>query len=258
MDKSDFLNEVKNYEGSIGDYFLNVYVHNNKVEKKNYFNDFTEKAIIAYNNEDRIKIKNYIFNTYILKSFDKLAENTINNNKLYYFDSSYDDFKHEVIAHMIEKIDRYDINQGKAFSYFYIMCRNYLILENNKNYAKKKTSDDITVADDDVIDIYMNKEITDELSEFVDKFVDYMNKNKYIFFSNERDLRIADSLIYMFQHRKELYSYKKKNIFVLLRERSKENVMYITKNLKIFKDMFYDLYQYYKKHGTLEKNNKFF
>ena len=37
--------------------------------------------------------------------------------------------------------------KGKAFSYFSIVAKNYLILNNNKNYKKYKNSDDLSTLD---------------------------------------------------------------------------------------------------------------
>lgn len=258
LKNEDFIKNVEESNMSYGEYFLNVYVVNNK-KTAGYFNDFTEKAIISYQNENNQKIRNKLFNNYIYYSFDKLAENTINNNKLYYFNTTYEDFKHEVIAHMIQKMDKYNSQYGKAFSYFYKICRNYLIIENNKNYnMNKKITNDLQEADDDTLDLFFNKELTDELSEFIDKFVTYMKRNLFLFFPSHKDRNIAESLLYMFENRKQLYSYKKRNIFILLRERSKENAMNITKTIRFFKKKFYELFENYKKMGKIEKMNEFF
>jgi len=50
----------------------------------------------------------------------------------------------EVIAFMIEKIHMYREGKGKAFSYFTIIARNYLILNNNSNYKRYKDTDIIS------------------------------------------------------------------------------------------------------------------
>jgi adenylate kinase family enzyme len=256
LTKEDFIYKVKESNLSFGEYFLNVYIQENN-RGTGYFNDYTEKAIIAYNNEYNNNIKNKIFNKYIFKSLDKLVENTINNNKFYYYDTTYEDFKHEGMVHIINKLPKYNIYKGKAFSYFYIVCRNFYIIRNNDNFEKiKSKSDDIGEIDNNALNYYYNKELTDDLSEFMDKFADYMKKNLYLFFIKENEKNIAESIIYMFYNRNKLYSYKKKNIFGLLRERAKSKEVNITPVLRIFKEKFYELFEVYKKEGKLEIINK--
>lgn len=258
LKNEDFINRVESSNMSYGEFFLNVYTVNNK-RTKGYFNDFSEKAIISYNREPNQKLRNVLFENYIYYAYDKLAENTINNNKLYYFNTTYEDFKHEVIAHMIQKMDKYDPLQGKAFSYFYKICRNYLIIENNKNYnINKKVTNDMEEADNDTLNMFFNKELTDDLSEFINKFISYMEDNLTLFFPSIRDRSIAESLLYLFKNRQQLYSYKKRNVFILLRERSREDAMNITKIIRVFKNKFYELFEEYKKNGKIEKINDFF
>jgi hypothetical protein len=60
-------------------------------------------------------------------------------------------------------------------------------------------------------------------------------------FKNNLDKAIADSIIDIFKHRKSLYSFNMKALYVLIRERSNipmTNTNRITKIVKIFKDDF--------------------
>ena len=105
-----------------------------KKGKNYYFNIGTEKAIIRYNKTDDPGLKNIIYNEHIAKAFDKLAENIIHTFKFYYFDVSSEEVKHEVVSFMVMNMHKFKEGKGKAFSYFSIVAKNYLILHNNKNY----------------------------------------------------------------------------------------------------------------------------
>ena len=75
----------------------------------------------------------------------RLAENIINTFKFTYFDDPFVDVKNEVVAFMVMNIHKYDHTKGsKAFSYFSVVAKNYLILHNNNNYKKYKTHHDIS------------------------------------------------------------------------------------------------------------------
>ena len=104
-----------------------------KPTKKLYFSYINEKAIVAYNLEtDQLK-RDKIYREYINYPFNKLVENIIHTFKFYYFDVPYQDVKAEVVAFLNEKIHKFTEGKGKAFSYFSIIAKNYLIIANNAN-----------------------------------------------------------------------------------------------------------------------------
>ena len=109
-----------------------------KSPKNYYFNIGTEKAIIRYNKTDSATLKNKIYNEHIAYPFDKLAENIIHTFKFYYFDVPSEQVKHEVVSFLVMNIHKFKEGKGKAFSYFSIVAKNYLILHNNKNYKNYK------------------------------------------------------------------------------------------------------------------------
>ena len=121
-----------------------------KKSKKNYyFDENVQDAIVEYNSLDSIKNqieRSTIYGTRIHAAFDKLAENIINTFKFTYFDMPFVDVKHEVVAFMVMNMHKYDHTKGsKAFSYFSVVAKNYLILHNNNNYKKLKIHDNIDV-----------------------------------------------------------------------------------------------------------------
>ena len=121
-----------------------------KVKKKKgkmYFTNGTEKAIIRYNNSDNSVLRNKIYEEHIAYPFDKLAENIIHTFKFYYFDVSSEDVKHEVVSFLVMNMHKFQEGKGKAFSYFSIVAKNYLILHNNKNYKKYKIHNSLDVLD---------------------------------------------------------------------------------------------------------------
>ena len=100
-----------------------------KAKKKPYFGMDVQEAIVRYNtNPDNHTLRNKIYGQEIHKAFDKLAENIINTFKFSYFDDGFNDVKHEVVAFMVMNIHKYDHTKGsKAFSYFSVVAKNYLI-----------------------------------------------------------------------------------------------------------------------------------
>ena len=113
-------------------------------KSKMYFGTPVQNAIIRYNEAANPAIKNRIYQEHIDAAFNKLAENLIHTFKFYYFDYPLDEVKHEVVSFLIMNMHKYKADKGRAFSYFSVVGKNYLILHNNNNYKKMKTHDDIS------------------------------------------------------------------------------------------------------------------
>src|SRR5210317_670851 len=105
-------------------------------KNKQYFTQDTQDAIIAYNKSESEKEKNELYRNRIKYPFEKLAENILNTFKFSYFD-----VQKEVVAILIQKSHMFKESKWKTFSYFSIVAKNYLILNNNSNYKRyKKTA----------------------------------------------------------------------------------------------------------------------
>ena len=224
-----------------------------KRKSKRYFTQITEIAINAYNNCDDQRMKNKIYNRFIHYPFDKLAENVIHTYKTYYFDVPYEDVKMNVVAFLNEKIHKFNGDNGRAFSYFTVIARNYLFNENNANYARMKARDGIEVIDTNrnVVNEVYDKQQMDALKDFMDYYVRYMDYNVFTLFLKDRDRKIADSLTELFRTRDNLYSYNKKALYILIRERTGVQTQYITKVVGRMKSIYGELYIDYMKEGIL-------
>lgn len=224
-----------------------------KRKSKRYFTKITEIAINAYNRCDDQRLKNKIYNRFIHYPFDKLAENVIHTYKTYYFDVPYEDVKMNVVAFLNEKIHKFNGENGRAFSYFTVIARNYLFNENNANYARMKARDTIDVIDTsrNIVNEVYDKQQMDALKDFMDYYVRYMDYNIFDIFQKERDRKIADSLTELFRTRDNLYSYNKKALYILIRERTGVQTQYITKVVGKMRTIYGELYIDYMKEGIL-------
>ena len=146
-----------------------------KRTKKRYFTEDKDLAIKHYLASSNQEERDYIFKTKIHYPFYKLAENLIHTFKFYYTEvDNLEDLKHEVICFLLEKLDYFKPEKGtKAFSYFSIVGKNYLILYNNNNYKKKKAKVDLLKADED--DGVMHQLGRDDRKKDLKDFIDYFN-----------------------------------------------------------------------------------
>ena len=122
-------------------------VKKRRKKSKMYFGQPVQDAVIRYNESDDHVVKNEIYRTEIAAAFDKMAENLIHTFKFYYFDYPFEEVKHEVVSFMVMQMPKYQPDKGRAFSYFSVVGKNYLILNNNNNYKKMKIHDKLDVLD---------------------------------------------------------------------------------------------------------------
>ena len=226
-----------------------------KPTKKLYFSYINEKAIVAYNLEkDQLK-RDKIYREYINYPFNKLVENIIHTFKFYYFDVPYSDVKAEVVAFLNEKIHKFTEGKGKAFSYFSIIAKNYLIIANNANYAKMKQRADLTVIDDqrDLGGEASYSDYQETLKDFTDQFVTYYDNNLNSLFTNKRDIIVADSLLELFRIRQNIENFNKKALYILIRERTGLKTQNITKVVNRFKKDFTAMFVEYQRTGHFLK-----
>ena len=119
-----------------------------KKKSKIYFGTPVHNAIVEYNESEDYAFRHKIYTEEIHAAFLKLAENIINTFKFSYFDYPFRDLQEEVVSNLVINIHKFDETKGsKAFSYFSIVAKNYLILNNNKNYKMGKIHDKIDVLD---------------------------------------------------------------------------------------------------------------
>lgn len=224
-------------------------------QQKQYFTKDTENAIIRYNLSEDDYERNQIYNEHIKYPFEKLVENIIHTFKFYQFDVPYEDVKNEVIAFLNEKIHKYtDPEKGKAFSYFSIIAKNYLIVHNNNNYYKFKNNEILDVVDTSrnlVNETHREYEV-EEKRDFMDLFTEYMDENLAMYFKKPADIAIADSVLELFRKREFIENFNKKALYIMIRERTGVKTEYITRVVNVIKALYFSMYMYYKKTGILK------
>jgi hypothetical protein len=219
-----------------------------------YFTGETEEAIIAYNNTDDYRIKNQIYNASLRKPFEKLVENIIHTFKFYYFDIPLEDVKHEVISFMITRLGKYQQGKGKAFSYFSVVVKNWLICHNNNNYKKMKTHNDVLdLKHKDVKNTSYNESFleNDEHRAFFNAVVSYWEENINLVFKKERDVTIAFSIIELMDRVGSIEIFNKKALYILLREISGYQTQHITRVLNVMRGHYKNLYGKWESEGDI-------
>ncbi len=225
-----------------------------KPSKKQYFTYITEKAIVAYNLESDQDLRNKVYREHIDHPFNKLVENIYHTFKFSYFDVPYEDVKCEVVAFLNEKITKFTEGKGKAFSYFSIIAKNYLIIQNNANYAKMKRRAEPTLIDEtrDITNERHMSDYQESLKDFVKQWSGWYDENINVVFTNKRDILVADTILELFRTVDNIENFNKKALYILIRERTGLKTQNITKVLNVMRTDFARMFKTYSENGSIQ------
>jgi len=227
-----------------------------KKKSKIYFGTPAQDAIVEFNGTDNQKLRDKIYKERIQRPFEKLAENIMNTFKFSYFDVPKIDIQNEVVSVLIQKIHMFKPDKGRAFSYFSIVAKNHLILQNNGNYKRYKRTallSQMPPSWNPQDDFYETQQ-GDEFSEFKDLMLVYWDKNLTKVFTKKRDIQIADAILELFRRSQYIENFNKKHLYLLIREMTDCKTHYITKVVNVMKTYQKKMLNDYLDYGTIVDN----
>ena len=139
--------------------------------------------------------------------------------------------------------------KGKAFSYFSIVAKNYLILHNNNNYKRMKQHDEYSVMDykrNPTTEMKM-KDKKEMNMEYITILAEYWKNNLTIVFKRKKDLDVANAVVELIDMKDRIDNFNKKALYILIREMTDSNTQHITRVINVMK----------KHHIILKKNFEF-
>jgi len=206
-----------------------------------YFTQDTEDAIIAYNKEENLEIRENIFREKILHPFQKLVENVFNTFKFSYFETGPQDVQKECLTHLVANMHKFDPNRHSktdpnkkttAFAYFSIIAKHYLILLNNTNYNKFNRNVEISEdRDENTIQLQQDDKYyaQQEMSDFIRLVVEFWEKNVNKIFTKQRDLNIANAVVELLRNSDRIDAFNKKALYLHIRDIAMCKTQQITK-----------------------------
>jgi len=228
-----------------------------KKKSKMYFGTPVQNAVIRYNASSNPAVRNRIYREHIAKAFDKLAENLIHTFKFYYFDYPFTEVKHEVVSFMVMQMPKYKADKGRAFSYFSVVGKNYLILNNNNNYKKMKSHDEVKVLDfkRNITGESLVSDANDFNEEFVIQMLEYWDNNLTNIFHRQKDILVADSVLELFRRRMNIENFNKKALYIMIREMTGSNTQHITRVINQMKRYYINMVEEFTAGGQIDTSN---
>jgi hypothetical protein len=231
-----------------------------KAKSKNYFTQETEDAIVLYNNTTNPDLRSKIYEEKIHYAFFKLTQNIIHTFKFYNTEvENLEHLQHEIIVFLLSKIHLFNPSNGaKAYSYFGTIVKRWCILYNEKNYKSKinKVSVDELSKDDSHSYTLESSDPNERLSNFMDRYIEYVSFNIYDIFPKEYDAKIADAILELFRKRDQIDVFNKKALYIYIHEMIPDaKTPKITKIANTLHNIFKKNYLFYLDQGYIEFQN---
>lgn len=149
-------------------------------ERKGYFYEKEENAVIDYLNSNNEEEKNRIYNTIIKPAFSKMIESIIRRYNLYIPDEDFEQTFSDTISFLLTKLNNFKPEKKKkAYSYCGTICKNYLILKVNQfNKSQKRNlpfEDVVNEFSDNIKFSSAIEENNQFVSELMDKTIEKIN-----------------------------------------------------------------------------------
>lgn len=215
---------------------------------------------MEYNTSTDELYREKLFKDNIYKPLDKLAENVINRFKFPYMDGSFEDVKSEVVSYLILKLPNFTEDKGKSFSYFSVVAKNYLILQNNKRYKEEKRTVYLEDKNDESYSLQetltvnpFDKYHDSERVEFIKLFVKYWDGRLHTVFSKEKELEIAYAILLLLNRSHQIENFNKKAIYLMIRDITDCKTSDITKVVKSFRSLVETQFSYFQQTGKISE-----
>lgn len=225
-----------------------------KKTKNYYFTADVDVSIKKLNATEDQLTRDKIYREEIKPAFEKLVENIIHTFKFYYTDGiSLLDLQHEVVSFLVEKLPKFTADKGKAFSYFSIVAKNYLILNNNKNFKKLVDSEQLEGVNGQGTALVVEEEPT-PIDVFVQDMVNYFEENLEKVYPKKNDQIVVDAVMSLFRKKESLELFNKKALYIYIREMTNANTQHITKVIKSLREKYVKMFNDYDRLGFIPRN----
>lgn len=222
-----------------------------KAERKGYFYETQEQAVIDYINTYDDTKREKIFNDILLPAFTKMVESIIRRYKLFVPDESYEDTFYDTISFLITKLDKFEPGKYKAYSYYGTICKNYLIgkIQNfNKSQERNPLYSNVSggfnkIEFSTILDIFDVSIAADSIEKMIKKLKSMIDEKDEIPLK-ENEVKLGNALITLFENWDYILStdgspkLNKSAILLFLKDSTGLDAKGIRDNIKKFKKEF--------------------
>lgn len=236
-------------------------------EKRPYFAEREEQAVIDYINSNSLEEKNQIYNEILIEPFRKMIEAILRRYPIHIGNYDIREVESNALTHLIEHMVKFNPNKitksgqkTKAYSYCQTIIRNYYKDHSKKSYTEKK----VNLSFDDYVDeINENLEYTYEMeaeqqhqlemliNSVIDKIEDKIDNDQTI---KKNEIIVGDAIVNVLKNWQVLFmedspegkynkrvtnKFAKNKILLYLKEQTGLSTKEIRIGIKPFKEIYF-------------------
>jgi hypothetical protein len=228
-------------------------------ERKGYFYEREEQAVVDYISTSDEKEKNRIYNDILRPAFTKMVESIIRRYNLYPPDEEFQETFDDTISFLMTKLSCFKPNAGyKAYSYCGTICKNYLYYKINQFIKNQKRNTSYDSPSEEVLNVNDSmrfsyndsdtgrtfiSELTGSTVENIQKILGDSERLKL----NENEKKVGMALVNLMTNWEELFAqmgsdkFNKSSILLFLKETTMLNTKEIRDAMRIYKKKYYDI-----------------
>ena len=219
-------------------------------DRKGYFYEQEEQAVIDYVSSEDQKEKNRIYLECLQPAFTKMIESIIRRYNLYLPDEIFQETFDDTMSFLLTKIEHFNPDSGfKAYSYCGTICKNYLILkikQYNNNLIRNDRYEVIQNDIDDNVKFSYDSnndhiQFLTELLENITEEIRVMLNAKEKFKLNENEIKVGNALVSLLTNWSDLFArmgsnkFNKSSILMFVKELTLLNTPEIRLAMKKYK-----------------------
>ncbi len=205
-----------------------------KSNKRHYFTQVHEDAIVQYAKSECIKERTQLYVDWIQPALDEMVDKIIYTYK---FTSlpNIDQLRDECKIWLTMILDKYDPNKGsKAFSYFSVITKNWFIHKVKKTSKQNRQEVDINDVPKSIVQdrlvTYNQYEIRREKEEFWESF--YVEVNSWDTGTlKANEYKVLQAVKILFESSNDIEIFNKKAVYLYMRELTGLNTKQIVNSL---------------------------
>jgi hypothetical protein len=228
-------------------------------ERKGYFYEREEQAVVDYIRTDSKEEKNRIYNEILRPAFTKMVESIIRRYNLYPPDEEFQETFDDTISFLMTKLSCFKPDSGyKAYSYCGTICKNYLYYKINqfiknqkRNTSYDRPTEEVMNVDDSMKFSYTDSdtgktfitELTGTTVKNIQKILDDTDR----FRLNENERKVGSALVNLMTNWEDLFAqmgsdkFNKSSILLYLKETTMLNTKEIRDAMRVYKKKYYDI-----------------
>jgi hypothetical protein len=180
-------------------------------------------------------------------------------------EGTFDEIKAQVVSFLVINLHKFTEDKGKAFSYFSVIAKNYLILHNNNSYKEEKrvlyfsdqTEDSFTLEEMLIVEPE-TRDSTVDMKEFLKLLVQYWEFNTTKIFKKKRDIEIATAIVKLIERIDNIDNFNKKALYLMVREMTNYKTAHITKVINKMRPHIIRMLGEFRQNGHLSDPSSYF